>query len=191
MSDRIEKLRRGQAAKGLATLPARPADAPAPERPLETTQAVAEVKPTQKPKKDGKPGKDKPGKPLLVQKPPKEIIKYVCGHVDPVANIMGRPCPYCIRKNQVVGKQRRRDKNAARKGQQVDDRRLPEGAVYQKVYNAAAKEWSCTLTIPMADGSDPRVFEAKGSASFGTEIALDKMFWTWWRDTKHEAPIEG
>lgn len=52
--------------------------------------------------------------------------------------------------------------------------RLPEGAVYHKTFDAAAKLWTATLTIPGTPG-----FTGQASGSFRAEIEADRQYRDW------------
>jgi hypothetical protein len=51
---------------------------------------------------------------------------------------------------------------------------LPDGSVYQKTYDAAAKLWTATLTIPGTPG-----FTTTASGSFRAEVKADRMYRDW------------
>jgi hypothetical protein len=105
----------------------------------------------------------KPGKADKVELPAKQIITYLCGHKVGVHNLHGQPCPSCSRKRRAEGRARREE---ARQGAG----RLPDASAFLLEYDAAAQQWSGTLTVGALS------FEAKAPAVFRLLQVLDRMY---------------
>ncbi len=100
-------------------------------------------------------------------KPP-ATLRYSCGHDGPLAEVTSKQCPDCRRATAA----RRAAKANAKPGRlDLGHGRLPDGAVYQKRYDAAAETWTATLAVPGLP-----VMEATASGSFAVERALDRMY---------------
>jgi hypothetical protein len=92
---------------------------------------------------------------------PRVILTYSCGHKIGARFLQGSKCPHC--------------QAQARKGRQPRQRvrpeaRLPHGASFLAVYDAAAEQWSGLLTV------DERTFEAQASGIFRLMTELDRRY---------------
>ncbi len=128
-----------------------------------------------------KPKKSTKSAPVEV--PPKEIVRYICNHCEPIANLKGRACLACYHQHRRQALQRKRERRAVTgaDGRDVANTiRLPNGSRYIKEYYADRKEWVCSLMIPLPGTEDgEKVFTATGSGSLRTEFVLDKMYRAW------------
>ncbi len=102
-------------------------------------------------------------------KPPGIKVRYRCGHESGMPEM----CGACRQKrNQERARKNAERREAREKNRTVADHaRLPDGALYRKVYDAGKQHWIVTLTIP---GMEP--IWAVGSGSFRTECEVDRLY---------------
>lgn len=120
--------------------------------------------------KQSKPPKAEPA-PLESFHSAGASVKYRCGHSRPIKSFTGQECPECRNKSKT---QKAQDRAQARRSKNVQEHgRLPNGAAYEKSYDAVLERWTGILAI----GS--QVFTAQHSGSLGVERALDQMYREW------------
>lgn len=117
-----------------------------------------------------KPADTKP-KGKSEKAPPKaepEFVVYQCGHKEAVKGFRGRVCRFCInkiRRKPRVNEVTRRDQRA---------RRLPDGANFNVLYDAASMTWSGELSIP--DGTETLTFRSQANGVFRLLEDLDRAY---------------
>lgn len=100
-------------------------------------------------------------------------VKHCCGHELPIQHYTGVACPECrnkAREAQAKAKKEKFQKRREELAANDQTTRLPDGAVFNVQYDAAAVRWSGTLTI------GDRQFTATESAVFKLLINLDRQF---------------
>ena len=95
-------------------------------------------------------------------------LHYSCGHERPVVEVAGNQCPACRKATAARRYARKEAKPARLDGAQG---RLPDQAVYHKVYDAATETWTGTLSIPGMP-----LLEATAGGSYSVEKQLDRMW---------------
>jgi hypothetical protein len=105
---------------------------------------------------------------VAAPKPAQPVIRHSCGHERPLADVTSKQCPACRQEAAARGAA----KNAAKPARlDAAHGRLPDGAVYHKLYDAATQTWTATLMIP----GMPEL-KATAGGSFAVERLLDKMY---------------
>jgi hypothetical protein len=120
--------------------------------------------------------------PAAAPKPAPTVVRYSCGHDRPLADLTSRQCPACRKATAA----RRAAKNAAKPARlDAAHGRLPDGAVYHKLYDAATETWTATLTIPGFP-----VLKASASGSYTVERLLDRMYREHLRNSGNPTPAD-
>jgi hypothetical protein len=115
------------------------------------------------------PPPGKPAKPPKAPKEPSPTGTYICGHKESLAHTYGRACPAC----QNEGRRRKAEKRRAGQGAKAERRpegRLPDGATFAAVYNAAAVAWDGSLTV------GGKMFTTSAGGVFKLMTALDALY---------------
>ena len=124
--------------------------------------------------------------PAGVREQPKAAkVRFRCGHETPIAEFANRDCPPCREKASQAKAAKKRAERAAKLAGQPVPGRLPDGAEYRKVFDAAAVLWTVTLAIPGTPG-----FSATGSGSLRTERAVDRLYREWVKG-QEQGRVEG
>ena len=107
------------------------------------------------------------GKPATGEAEPGAVVTYACGHEAGVRSIQNAFCPGC----QAARRRQRANRKRPPPG------RLPDGAVFHAVYDAASEVWSGTLAVPATgavfSGREPgvhRLLERLGGECFAAGV---------------------
>jgi hypothetical protein len=115
-------------------------------------------------------------------------VTFQCGHSCSVGFFTGRACPEC--QSKLVKAKRARNlkkmmgRGAAGAAARHEDRgRLPDGAVFNVIYDANKKEWSGGLSIP---DKGLRIFAGRNTALFKLLWELDEQYRKWAAEQSQE-----
>jgi hypothetical protein len=99
---------------------------------------------------------------------PGEILTYACGHKIGAHYLQGTKCPGCVRHAQQARRAARSSELASNVG---PTHRLPDGAVFTALYDAAQQQWTGTLAL-----SQGPVFEVSRTGVFQLLRSLDAQY---------------
>ncbi len=143
-------------------------------QPVQPPRPAPPQPPAPEPPPDGKAAK-KAGKKAAREV--KGVITYHCGHKVGVAYLEGTKCPGCINAARVKRNRERKAAQGEKPSTRPDDSgRLPNRAHFDVIYDAAAGEWSGTLSVG-AEGDRPAFLGADtASGVFHLLRQLDQQF---------------
>jgi hypothetical protein len=120
-----------------------------------------------------------PAKPKKEKPPPGQQITHNCGHKTAIAWLENQPCPACRNQQRQEKAKRKREKQASKPGEVVNDQRgrLPGGSSFTFEYNAEKTEWSGRLKIHQPDGEV--YFGAASSGVMKLACLLDDQYREW------------
>jgi hypothetical protein len=133
-------------------------------------QQRPQPKPVTQPKPAGTPASKPAARGPAVEADPRYVVTYDCGHKIGTRYLQNTKCPHC-RKEQ--NRRRRVEVGARNRGVEPRERkasRLPDGAEFHVVFDAAAEQWIGTLAVGDA------IVEGEASGVFKLLELLDRLY---------------
>jgi hypothetical protein len=133
-------------------------------------QQRPQPKPVTQPRPAGTPASRPAARGSAVEADPRYIVTYDCGHKIGTRYLQNTKCPQCRKEQQ---RRRRVEVGARNRGVEPRERkasRLPDGAEFHVVYDAASLRWIGTLVVENV------IVEGEASGVFKLLELLDRKY---------------